>query len=192
MSTDWMMPQPGAALAGRLTTLRPIRQEDLQLLAQWDEDPDIVALMGRRYQCSVQEWFHHTLTDRRCRALAIEDLAGNLVGEVELEQINWRHGSAELRICIGAKESWGQGLGYDALQTMLRQAFMAWGLQSIYLRVYVCNTRAIRLYQKLGFRLEGRLMGSERRGDPSDVLLMTLTRQRWLRRQLAMPAAAAQ
>lgn len=183
MSTQYAVQQHESALGGALTILRPVCSEDLPVLAEWDDDPEIVALMGRKFESSIHEWFRHTLTDRRCRAMAIEDLAGHLVGEIELEQINWRRGSAELRICIGAKDRWGQGIGRDAMQAMLRQSFMGWGLRSIYLRVYTCNERAVHLYQRLGFRTEGRLGGSSRRGDPSDVLLMTLSRQGWLRQQ---------
>lgn len=181
MSSECTAHPQESILTGRVTVLRPLRPEDLPTLAMWDEDAEILALMGHRYQSSIEEWFRHVRTDRGCRALAIEDMAGNLVGEVELEQINWRHGHGELRICIGSKEQWGHGFGYDAMQTMLHQAFGEWGLRSIYLRVYTCNVRAVRLYQRLGFRMEGRLAGSDRRGDPSDVLLMSLSRERWLR-----------
>lgn len=172
-------------LEGGLTVLRPITRTDLPRLSQWDEDPEIIALMGRRFsdgRPGPDEWFRRVLTDRGCRVLAIETRDGReLIGEVELDRIDWRQGSAELRICIGDRSFWGRGYGPDALTVLLRTAFRHWNLKVVYLRVYQANQRAVRLYQRLGFTRRGVLAPCWRRGDTSAVLLMSLPRERYLR-----------
>ncbi len=172
-------------LAGQLTVLRPIVATDLPVLQAWDADPAIIALMGRRFADQIPEsWLKSLRSARTCQAWLIELPEGRPVGELELAQINWRAGTAEVRICIGDKDCWGKGIGTDALAAALTHAFDAMKLEAVYLRVFETNTRATRLYERLGFRAQGILPPSARRGDPASVLLMNLTRRRWASRQL--------
>jgi len=171
-----------ALACGEQIVLRALTAKDLVTLEAWDADPEIEELMGRKFAPeSPTEWFRRMLRDTRARAMAIETASGRLIGELELAQINWRSGSAELRICIGEKDCWSLGLGTDALRSALHLAFGPWGLRTIYLRVFANNGRAIRAYEKCGFRREGYLPPSERRGDPDGVVLMSLTCQRFAR-----------
>lgn len=174
-----------AVLAGPMVTLRPVGAPDLPILQVWDADPAIIALMGRRFDDQTPEdWLRSLRGQRTSRAWIIE--AGDRpVGEVELAQINWRSGTAEIRICIGEKESWGHGIGTESLAHSLRFAFEGLNLKKIYLRVFDTNTRAIHLYERLGFRKEAILAPSVRRQDPAPVVLMNLTHHRWTIRRSA-------
>jgi RimJ/RimL family protein N-acetyltransferase len=175
---------PAALLKGSTMALRPIAPEDLPVLQRWDEDPEIRVLMGQNYlDLSIHEWFHSLQTGRTCRAWAIENLEGRLIGELELAQLNWRNGTTELRICIGEKDCWNHGYGTDAVSTAVRLAFEGLGLGVVYLRVFAANRRAIHVYRRIGFRAEAMLEPSRRRNDPSPVLLMNLTQERWQRAQ---------
>lgn len=108
---------------------------------------------------------------------------GSADRELEPAQLNWRNGTTELRVCIGEKDCWNHGYGTDAVRTAVRLAFEALGLAVVYLRVFAANPRAIHVYRRLGFRAEAMLEPSRRRNDPSPVLLMNLTQERWQRRQ---------
>jgi RimJ/RimL family protein N-acetyltransferase len=63
-------------------------------------------------------------------------------------------GQAELRIVIGEKACWGQGVGQAAVAQMLQAAAYR-GLRHIWLHVNPENTRAVRLYRKMGFEMAG-------------------------------------
>lgn len=166
-------------LVGQLVVLRPVCVTDLPIMQAWDDDPAIIALVGRRFADQTpEEWFRWLRQQRTCRAWIME-AGGRPVGEVELAQINYRNGTAEIRICIGEKDCWGRGLGSDAMVHSLHYAFETLNLKSIYLRVFATNTRAIRLYERLGFRKEAVLPPSSRRQDPAPVVLMSLSRHRW-------------
>lgn len=181
-----------ALCSGAQTVLRPVTRDDLPALAAWDADPEIVALMGRKFndEHSTTQWFERVLSDPRCRALAIETHTGRLIGELELEHINWRRATAEVRICIGEHDYWSAGYGTDALRAALNLAFSRWRLRTVYLRVYASNRRAIRAYEKCGFRREAVMAPSERRSDPDAVVLMTLTRERFAHCGMTAPAVA--
>jgi RimJ/RimL family protein N-acetyltransferase len=168
-----------ALLTGSRVCLRPVTGSDLPLLERWDEDPEIEALMGRRFT-AVQptEWLRNHLTGRSGLAWMVEE-TGRPVGELELANLNRRAGTVEVRICLGEKESWGHGYGREALSLALRFAFINWRLRSVYLRVYTDNLRAIHLYERLGFRKIGVASPSDRRGDASPILLMELSSERW-------------
>lgn len=176
-------PAGTAVPAGQMVTLRPVGMSDLPILQAWDADPAIIALMGRRFdEQTPDDWFRSIRRQRTCRAWIIE-AEQRAVGEMELAQINWRTGSAEIRICIGEKELWGQGIGLEAMTHALDLSFEELKLKTVYLRVFATNTRAIRLYERLGFRKEAMLAPSSRRQDPAPVLLMNLSGHRWAHRR---------
>ncbi len=117
----------------------------------------------------------------------IESADGLPLGWVELRDLNWRRRSGELRICLGERACWGRGLGTAALRLFLAEAFDAWGLESVHLRVATWNVRAVRAYRRCGFRRTGRLSAGDRAG-AEDLWLMTLSAERHA--SLAVEAAA--
>ena len=66
------------------------------------------------------------------------------------------HEAAELSIWIGQGHR-DEGNGTEALSLALRYGFTQLSLHKIYLRVLDYNARAIRAYEKVGFRVEGHL-----------------------------------
>ena len=53
------------------------------------------------------------------------------------------------------REYWGRGIGTLLVQTMLGWARAGGKVRKVNLRVRTDNQRAIRLYEKMGFRREG-------------------------------------
>ncbi len=111
----------------------------------------------------------------RCAYLlrVIETLDGLVLGWVELRDTNWRRRSGELRICLGDRATWGRGYGTEALRQFLELAFGHWRLRSVQLRVATWNVRAVRAYERCGFRREARLRaGRHERDGLEDLWLM--------------------
>ena len=89
---------------------------------------------------------------------AIRDKATDVhIGNVKLDFHDSRANVSELGLLIGDKDFWGKGVGYEACSLLMRYGFSTLGLRKIYLAVYENNPGAKRLYEKLGFRLEGTL-----------------------------------
>lgn len=138
--------------------LRPMRKADLPALVAWTNDAEVDRYMDGGFPKTLEAaeaWLLQTSKDRQVRRYSIETLAGVLIGDLSLGQIAWRSGDAELTVRIGERDYWGRGLGTDAVSTLLDLAFGHLGLRRVYLRVYRFNARAVRTYEKCGFRREG-------------------------------------
>jgi RimJ/RimL family protein N-acetyltransferase len=74
------------------------------------------------------------------------------IGVTNLQAIDYRHGTAEFVIFIGAADARGKGYGTETTRLMLDYAFTALGLHNVMLSVYAYNPAARRAYEKAGFR----------------------------------------
>ena len=84
-------------------------------------------------------------------------------------------------ITIGETDAWGHGYGTEAARLMLWLAFERIGLHRVGLSVFAFNERAIRSYEKAGFRVEGRLREAiARDGRYWDEIQMGVLRDEWL------------
>jgi RimJ/RimL family protein N-acetyltransferase len=104
-----------------------------------------------------------------------------LIGEIGLDVVNWPGRDAFVGLGIGEIEYWGKGYGTDVMNVLLRFAFMEINLRRVSLGVFEYNPRAIRSYEKAGFRHEGRLRRLlHREGRRWDNLFMGILREEWL------------
>lgn len=144
----------------RAVNLRPIRHEDSALLYEWITDRDLVILNSSYWPVSQgdhEAWVESRLTRRSDLVVfVVEDEARKPIGTCQLVGINWVHRSAELQIRIapGAQD---RGLGTLAIASLCDFGFKDLGLHRISLSVWATNRRAIRAYEKAGFRREGLL-----------------------------------
>ena len=110
---------------------------------------------------------------------ALED--DRLLGDADLSVINWGSRDAFVGIGIGEREFWGKGYGTDAMRLLLRYAFTELNLRRVSLNVFEFNERAIRSYEKVGFRLEGReRQVMQREGRRWDLIDMGILREEWM------------
>jgi len=112
-----------------------------------------------------------------------------LIGEIGLDVVNWPGRDAFVGLGIGETEYWSKGYGTDVMNVLLRFAFTEINLRRVSLGVFEYNPRAIRSYEKAGFRHEGRLRHLlNREGRRWDNLFMGILREEWL--ELNMPVGA--
>ncbi|MEW6044912.1 MAG: GNAT family protein [Bacillota bacterium] len=178
-------------IEGERIGLRPVRPEDAPYLLQWSLNPEVAQFVHGEYPTTLertQEWVEQSRRDRYRLTFIIEGPDGVPIGDVDLHHIAWRSGEAELRIRIGRPELWNQGLGTEAIRTLLRYLFEQRHMRSIYLRVLRSNRRAIRCYEKCGFRKEGRMHVVED-GRPDELLLMSVTPEEALAERTRDPGA---
>ncbi|MCL5115627.1 MAG: GNAT family N-acetyltransferase [Firmicutes bacterium] len=169
------------SLTDEFRRIRRLRHDDVPQLMIWDNDPALFHLTGKKFAHDEDEtqWWNQLIRDRSRLMFAIVNDDGQLIGDVELQQILWRAREAEIRISIGDKAFWAQGFGSEALQEMLYAAFQLLSLERVYLRVRLDNGRAIRAYEKVGFRAVARLTATGRLSGFPDLQLMEVTRARY-------------
>jgi len=117
-----------------------------------------------------------------------------LIGELNLDVVNWNGRDAFVGLGIGETEYWSKGYGTDVMNVLLRFAFTEINLRRVTLTVFEYNPRAIRSYEKAGFRHEGRTRCLlHREGRRWDELYMGILREEWLEQNKqvlsAMPGA---
>ena len=76
------------------------------------------------------------------------------LGTISLKNLDLENQTAEYAITTREKAH-GTGAAFHATGLLLHKAFYELGLHRVYLSVYADNERAIRLYEKCGFQLEG-------------------------------------
>ena len=90
------------------------------------------------------------------------------------------HSEVWVGVGIGEREYWGKGYGTDVMKLCLQYAFLELGAQRVSLGVHEYNPRAQRVYEKVGFRLEGRSRQDIlREGRRFDSLWMGILREEW-------------
>jgi RimJ/RimL family protein N-acetyltransferase len=170
-------------ISGEKVQLRPVVPSDFPRIVTWGRDSEVTRFLDADYPMSLEEcpaWLQEAESSRHTQLFAIVTQNGELIGDIELDHITWRSGDAELRIRIGERHLWDRGYGTDAVITLLDHAFSNMTLSRVYLRVFSANGRAVRCYEKAGFRKEGRLRRRARDGHEKEILLMRILRDEYL------------
>ena len=172
-------------IVGQKIRLRPLEEGDLALAARWRNQARVLAQFFSPYPVALSEqrqWYQRYLADDRERMWVIETLDGRPIGTLALCEIDLHHQRAELgRVMIGEEDCLGRGYAADAVRTLAAYAFREANLNRIYLQVLSDNTRAIHLYERCGFQIEGLLRRAVWKGGAfRDVLLMAALRDDWL------------
>lgn len=159
--------------------------------ARWALDSEYWRLMdwGRAFPYSqriMQNWFETASESKTSFFFSIYTLAEKrLIGDVGLDGVDWHRGDTYVGIAIGERDAWGKGFGTDAMRVILRFAFQELNLRRVTLNVFGYNPRAVRSYEKTGFRHEGRQRQFMLRdGQRHDVLYMGILRSEWEERYL--------
>ena len=169
-------------IQGEKVNLRRLEERDLDKELQWLNDPEVARLTQGGYslpitRAQVQEMFKEAIRGERL-FFAIESKDSNLIGDAALHPIDEKNRVGELLITIGEKEYWNKGYGTDAIRLVLKVAFEEVNLQKVELRVFEYNERAIRVYEKCGFKREGvRRRALFRDGRYYDQVLMGILRE---------------
>lgn len=94
----------------------------------------------------------HDTSERR---FVVEE-DNQFAGIVELMWIDYIHRNCEIQIVI-IEEFQGSGLAQQALQKGVDYAFSVLNMHKVYLYVDVQNEKAVHIYEKLGFEIEGKM-----------------------------------
>jgi RimJ/RimL family protein N-acetyltransferase len=130
------------------------RAESIELLASWraaaaDGFPSQrpVTLAGTR------RWLTDCLLDVPDRLLFwVKTTAGTRIGHVGLFRFDFDEGGFEIDNIVRGVEGELPGIMYHAVTTLLDWSFDTLGMEEAFLRVFNDNARAMRLYDRLGFR----------------------------------------
>jgi RimJ/RimL family protein N-acetyltransferase len=167
----------------RLTAMQP---DDAATLARWWDAGNFMRLYDSipaipRSEAQIRKGIEDHQARDDTFQLAIRRIGDDsLLGQLEFDGISWPHRTTFFSIVILDPEQRGQGYGQEALELGLRFAFHELNLHRVALTVFAYNTRAIALYERLGFVHEGTHREFlERDGQRHDMLLYGLLRREW-------------
>jgi len=173
-------------LQGLKTLIRTVEEDDIDTIYQWYNDQEVNLW-------STGAWPLNTLQSKDQIAVkfldglpdiyrySIIDEYHNLIGTIGFKELNIPSRSATIFIVIGDKSYWGKGYGTDALIVFVRFLFTQWNFHRISLDTWDENIRAIKAYEKVGFKIEGRQREARYvLGNYHDAILMGLLRSDFL------------
>lgn len=146
-------------LVGEHIYLSPRSIEDAEKFTEWMNDFQVTDYTGRSGQLVSLESEKNYLEkhiEKEATFSIIEKETNKLIGTVGIERISHIHRTGVLGIFIGDKESRNKGYGTETVNMILEYGFQYLNLNSIKLSVMEFNPRAIRCYEKCGFKEYGR------------------------------------
>ena len=142
-------------VVGERCYLSPIDPADAPAFTAWLNDAEVAAGVKfmRRVVNVEQERDGLARLAAEPYTFAIVALDGDeLLGSCGIGDVSAVDRTGELGIMIGNKEFWNRGLGTEAVRLLLRFGFLTLNLNNITLTVHSFNERAIRCYEKCGFK----------------------------------------
>ena len=164
------MTETHPTLHGDRTTLRPVTEDDLDLLTGWFSDPEMYAWWDRR-PLSREEVEEKYVGRRRPEVESfIVETDGRAIGYLQY----WLDekpagGGLDMILLPDSRE---KGLGPDAARAIVRYLLDELGWERITVDPLIDNTRAIRAWEKTGFVVEREIDTEEGPG-----LLMVYSRE---------------
>ncbi|MDR3289385.1 MAG: GNAT family N-acetyltransferase [Peptococcaceae bacterium] len=148
-------------LNGQKIWIRPLLEEDIDLLFAWYNDQEVNLWSSGAWPLNTllakNELLEKFLDDPdsgKRYGILNEDF--ELIGTLGFREMNVPARSATIHISIGNQAFWGLGYGSDALRTFIQFLFKQWNFRRLSIDTWDGNQRALKAYLKLGFQIEGR------------------------------------
>lgn len=171
-------------LRGEKTVLRPFTEADADAVWGIVQDPEVIRFT---FEPSIElardglrSWYGSRAAAPDRLDLAVTDPAdGEVLGEVVLYEWDPAARSCTFRTLIGPRGR-GRGIGTEATRLVVGYGFEQLGLHRVQLEVYGHNRRALHVYEKVGFVVEGvRREAQWRDGRWVDEVVMGLLDREW-------------
>ena len=180
-------------LEGARIRLSALLDDDIPQFARWLSNvelqrlvnPGVIVPVSAQDLLAPESWLSADRKNPNSCLFAIRTKDDDqFIGVAGLADLHSQARYAEYGINIAHPDYQNKGYGGEVTEIMLRYGFMELNLNRIWLSVFSYNTRAIKLYEKVGFVHEG----TEREmifrdGQYYDLIKMGLLRREWEARQ---------
>jgi len=172
---------------GNKVALRSLQLEDAPTITRYFNNFEL-----RQFLASItpvakeeeEEWIKRTWEGRKtgrhyCFGIELKETK-ELIGTVDLMNVDLNSRVAELGIALWQPKHWGKGFGTESMTLILDFGFCYLGLHTIFLFYLERNKRGRRAYEKLGFKPAGKLR--EMRifeNKREDLFFMDLLAEEW-------------
>ena len=161
-------------VSGKLVNLRPINENDTDLIVKWRKNPSVRENFIFRELFSPemhQKWLENKVFTGEVIQYIIEDKTGLPVGSVYFRDIDRQNESAEYGIFIGENSARGKGFGSETA-ILFTDYGNSIGLKHIILRVLKDNIAAEKSYIHAGFIPIREEVAVTSDGESVDIIIM--------------------
>ena len=149
-------------LQGKRISIRPLNEEDIENIYIWYNNQEFNLWASGAWPLNTllsKEELAEKFLDQPEgeHRYAVLNEKSEIIGSIGFRDHNIPARSAVLYINIGSPEYWGKGYGTEALRIFTGYLFKQWNFHRLTLDTWDGNSRAIRAYEKTGFKIEGRL-----------------------------------
>ncbi|WP_087974231.1 GNAT family N-acetyltransferase [Oceanobacillus rekensis] len=159
--------------------LRPLEKEDLEFVYKMRTNPDVMDYWFEEPYTTMEKLMksYEAGQDSDTQRQFILYHYKEKVGYLGLFGIDNRHRNAEFAIMIAPSQQ-GKGYATDATRLIVEYGFNQLNLHKLFLYVVKHNEKAVHIYQKVGFQIEGELKKHFFvDGDYHNALFMSLFRE---------------
>ena len=165
-------------MTGKKCYLSPIDENDAEKFTEWLNDLEVTQYLSAIYPRVINVQNEKGTLEKLAKDhnYSIIDIKSNeLLGNCGFPKIDSLNQTGEAGIFIGNKNFWNKGYGTEALILLVDFGFKALNLHNISLRVVSFNPRAIKVYEKIGFRIIGKIRESILKGkERYDMIYMDI------------------
>lgn len=162
-TSDLPPPTPDSVWQGERVRLRAIEPEDWATYHAWNEDDEqaraLYAIPFPQSAEAARQWAAREATRKPegdAFRFVIENAAGDVVGDLTTHDCDTRTGAFSYGISVRHDQR-RQGYAAEAIALVLRHYFQELRYQKVTVNIYSFNEASIRLHERLGFQLEGRI-----------------------------------
>lgn len=172
-------------IQGHRVYLRSVERQDLALITEWLNDPEVTRLlfMGlfpANLESLVAQWERDRSNPEEVTLAVCDKESNRFVGTAGLYRIHWVMRTGEFRVFLGDKKAWNRGLGTECTRLMVVYGFEKLNLNKVWLGVNAENAGGVKAYQKAGFVHEGILRQEQYRNcQYYDAVRMSLLRSEY-------------
>ncbi|MGJ8533182.1 MAG: GNAT family N-acetyltransferase [Alphaproteobacteria bacterium] len=178
LQKPWFLRQSDMILKQHYYQFEPLGEQHFDILRDWFRTPEVQKWYGGESNLKTIETH---LSDDRISMMLIRLDGSPLAYLQDYEVSGWKdhhldflpHGSRGMDTFIGRQDMLSKGHGENYLRCQISRLFKA-GIPAIGIDPHPDNRRAVRAYEKLGFKGD-----QERETEWGRVLLMSLYREDW-------------
>jgi len=166
-------------IKGIIITLVPLKEEFLEVMVMWRNNPLVSSTMFDRGIFTLQsqiDWYNKIKNDpTRKQFIIIANKSDKPIGAVNLMNIDNTNLHCDWGYYIGEDDFRMGGYSIEAEFLILKYAFTDLGMNKVYCQTLSYNTKVLSIHKKFGFITEGIQRQHYKENDKfSDVVIMSI------------------
>lgn len=164
------------------TTLREIKEDDLEMIMNWRMDPDITRYMNTDPKLTIEgqkQWLQSIRNSDKVQYWLIEQ--ENIpVGVINLADIDWKSKTSSWGYYIGEKKQRTLKLAISLEMSLYDYVFDVLEFNELHNEVFSLNSGVVKLHLACGCNVEREIKnGVQKNGITYDITKLSITKNHW-------------